>query len=62
MLDLIFQSRVVDLGDTLFCSNVRDGFMASMYAANSRDLVSTVAKNEKVINKTVQKLIEGLQG
>lgn len=28
MLDLIFSSRVIDLGDTLFCSNVRDGFVS----------------------------------
>ncbi len=62
MLDLIFASRVVDLGDTLFCSNVRDGFVASMYSSDSRDLVSTVKKNEKVINKTVSKMVEGLSG
>ena len=60
MLDLIFASRVVDLGDTLFCSNVRDGFVASMYSSGNRDLISNVAKNEKIINKTVQKLMEGL--
>ena len=62
MLDLIFQSRVLDLGDSLFCSSVRDGFAASMYSADNRDLISTVAKNEKVINKTVSKLVEGLKG
>ena len=61
MLDLIFASRVVDLGDTLFCSNVRDGFVSAMYSSDNRDLISTVAKNEKVINKTVSKLIEGLK-
>ena len=62
MLDLIFQSRVLDLGDSLFCSSVRDGFAASMYSSDNRDLISTVAKNEKVINKTVSKLVEGLKG
>ena len=62
MLDLIFASRVVDLGDTLFCSNVRDGFVSVMYSSESRDLISTVAKNEKVVNKTVSKLVEGLKG
>ena len=60
MLDLIFASRVVDLGDTLFCSNIRDGFVASMYAADNRDLASTVKKNEKIINKNVEKMVEGL--
>ncbi|MBE6725953.1 MAG: hypothetical protein E7576_12335 [Ruminococcaceae bacterium] len=62
MLDLIFASRVVDLGDTLFCSNVRDGFVATMYSSDNRDIASNVAKNEKIINKTVQKMIEGISG
>lgn len=61
MLDLIFASRVIDRGDTLFCSNVRDGFVSSMYASGKLDLISTVTKNEKIVNKTVSKMIEGLQ-
>ncbi|MBR4186223.1 MAG: hypothetical protein IKQ87_10670 [Clostridia bacterium] len=62
MLDLIFDSRVIDLGDTLFCSQVRDGFVASMFSSNNRDLASTVAKNVKVINKQIQKMIEAING
>ena len=61
MLDLIFANRVVDLGDSLFCVNVRDGFVFSMFSGNSRDLVSTVKKNEKIVNKTAQKMIDELR-
>lgn len=61
MLDLIFANRVVDLGDSLFCVNVRDGFIYSMFSGNNRDLVSTVKKNEKVVNKTAQKMIDELR-
>lgn len=56
MLDLIFENRVVDLGDTLFCGDIRDGFMASMFQKNSRDLASQVAKKEKLITKKIDKL------
>ena len=62
MLDLIFANRVVDLGDSLFCVNVRDGFVASMFGTNNRDLVSMVKKNEKMINKTAQKMMDELRG
>ena len=62
MLDLIFDSRVVDLGDSLFCSQIRDGFVAQLYAANKRDLASTLRANEKVINKSVENMIEGFAG
>lgn len=62
MLDLIFASRVIDLGDTLFCSQVRDGFVATMFSANNRDLASTVAKNVKVINKQISKMVEAING
>ena len=42
--------------------NVRDGFVASMFGANNRDLVSMVKKNEKVVNKTAQKMMDELRG
>lgn len=58
MLDLIFANRVIDLGDTLFCSLVRDNFMASMYANNQRDIISTYTKQQKVLAKNIQKVME----
>ncbi len=57
MLDLIFANRVIDLGDTLFCADVRDGFMASLYSSNSRDLVSTYQSKEKVMNKKIEQIM-----
>ena len=58
MLDLVFANRVIDLGDTLFCSDVRDGFMASLYSGNKRDLASTYATQQKVLNKKIQKVMD----
>lgn len=56
MLDLILENRVVDLGDTLLCGDVRDGFIFSMFKSNKRDIASEVQKKEKVLNKKFEKM------
>ena len=56
MLDLIFENRVVDLGDTVLCATIRDGFIAQMFKSNKRDIASQVAKKEKTINKLFDKM------
>jgi len=61
MLDLIFDHRVIDLGDTIFCPDVRDGFFSQMYSSNKRDLVSTVEKNESKIQSTIDNMIAANQ-
>ena len=55
MLDLIFKNRVVDLGDTVLCGTIRDGFIAQMFKSNKRDIASQVAKKEKTIQKLFDK-------
>lgn len=60
MLDLILANRVVDLGDTLFCASVRDGFLRSMYESNKRDLASVIEKNETKLQKEIDNMIAGL--
>ncbi len=42
MLDLIFQSRVIDIGDSTLCGQIRDNFIASMMTNNKRTLASAV--------------------
>lgn len=61
MLDLILSNRVVDLGDTLYCSNVRDGFFASMFASKDQNLVSTAKRQEKVLTRSIDKAIEAIK-
>ncbi|MBQ2709451.1 MAG: hypothetical protein IJF67_14370, partial [Clostridia bacterium] len=50
MLDLIFTSRVIDIGDSTLCGTIRDGFIYRMMRDNSRDLASQVASMEATIN------------
>ena len=56
MLDLIFENRVVDLGDTVLCATIRDGFINQMFTKNNRYIISQVAKKEKTINKQFEKM------
>jgi ABC-type glycerol-3-phosphate transport system substrate-binding protein len=60
MLDLIFATRRYDLGDTWWCNELRDGLFKNMFAEDDRDLASGIASKEKIINKTLSKVIEKL--
>jgi hypothetical protein len=56
MLDIIFNSRVVDMGDTTLCDKIRDSFMAQMFTANNRNLSSKVKTTEKIIESLIKKI------
>ena len=58
MLDLIFSSRVIDIGDSTLCDVIRDNFMFQMMKTDKRDLVSTVERNRKTIEKRLDTLIQ----
>lgn len=59
MLDFIFSTRVVDIGDTTLCDKIRDGYMAQMFEADNRNLASKVASTEKIITGFIEKLPVG---
>ena len=54
MLDLIFSSRRIDIGYSTLCDIIRDSFIYRMMKTDKRDLISTVAKNEKKINQRLE--------
>ena len=58
MLDLIFSSRVIDIGDSTLCDVIRDDFMFKLMKNGNRDLISTVEKQTKKINKRLEALIQ----
>ncbi len=58
MLDLIFNARVIDIGDSTLCDVIRDNFIFQMMKSNKRDLASTVAKQEKAIAKRLEVLTQ----
>ena len=59
MLDLIIENRVVDIGDTILCGQIRDGFIAGMFSTNKRDLASRAEKRQKAIQKEFDKMPVG---
>jgi len=61
MLDLIMEYRVVDLGDTIWVGEIRDGWLAAMYQNNNRNIASTAKKYTKLMTKTIEKVVTSLE-
>ena len=57
MLTIIFDNRVYDLGDTFWCNQIRDGFLAGLFSKNNRDLASALASREKSVNADIAKTV-----
>ena len=60
MLDLIFENRIYDLGNTLWCNFFRDGMFLTMFEKNDRNLASQLEKVEPVINAEIDKVVKAL--
>lgn len=58
MLDIIFASRVIDIGDSTMCGDLRDGILCSSFESASTDIASVAQKIGKSIDKKLAKLIE----
>lgn len=61
MLDLIFDSRIYDLGDTYWCMILRDGIFLNMYSKNDRNLASQLEKVEPKINGEIDKVVNAIE-
>jgi hypothetical protein len=59
MLDLILDTLVIDIGDTTLCDRIRDGFMASMFENNNRNLMSRIESTERIIQRFVDSIPVG---
>ena len=51
MLDIAFDNRVFDYGDTILCEEFRDGVMRQAFAKDNRDIVSTLTKVQNKVEK-----------
>ena len=56
MLDIIFNSRVVDIGDTTMCSTIRDGVFEKMMLNDDRDIASKVPVIQTKLDEFVEKI------
>lgn len=60
MIDIIFNSQTYDLGVTTW-GEVRTNFSSLIFQKLNSDVVSTVAKYEKSVAKSIQKTIAALE-
>ena len=58
MLDIIFDARVVDIGDTTLCGEIRDGTFSVMFSNENNNLSSKIPNMQTVVDKFVSKLPE----
>ena len=61
MLDIICSNRVIDLGDSIWCSKLRDNIFVDMFAKNDRNLASRLEKVETVMNKEINKVLTAME-
>jgi len=61
MLDLIFNNRIYDLGDTYWSSILRDGMFLNMFKKNDRDLASQLEAVEPKINAEIDKVVSAFE-
>ena len=58
MLDIIFDSRVVDIGDTTLCGAIRDGIFFGMFNSEDNNLASKIPNMQTVVDEFVSKIPE----
>ncbi|MCL2814860.1 MAG: hypothetical protein FWD23_09695 [Oscillospiraceae bacterium] len=58
MLDLIFGSLVVDLGDTVWADKIRDGVFTVMFRANNPNIASKLESMANAVQKDIDKILE----
>lgn len=54
MLDIIFNSRVYDLGDTIWCDTLRDGVFETMFMKGDRSLASKLESVKGVLESKIE--------
>jgi hypothetical protein len=58
MLDLIFDNRVIDFGDTIWSIQIRDGVFQGMFMNNDRNIVSAADRMEAIVETQSQRLFD----
>jgi hypothetical protein len=61
IIDILFENRVFDLGDTAWCDKVRDPIFAEMFKKNNRDLVSRLDSLDRTIGTLITKTVDGFE-
>ncbi len=61
MLDLMFGSRLIDFGDCIWHSTIRDGLFSGMFASNNRETASKIASIEHKVNDLLEETMDAYE-
>lgn len=61
MFDIIFANRVFDLSDTIWCDEIRDNFIRTMFVNNNRNMTSVMKKSTNSIKKSIDSIVKGFE-
>ena len=61
MLDLIFENRVFDYGDTILCTELRDGVLRTAFAEDNRNAASLLTSVESTVNNKLKTLNDSFE-
>lgn len=61
MLDIIKNTRTLDLGDTIWSDQIRDGYLVGLISSNKTDVVSASTSRVKSVTKTIEKATEAFK-
>lgn len=59
MLDTIFANRIFDLSDTVWCEQIRDGFILNLFKANNRNITSLMKRSANTVQKAIDSVVKG---
>ena len=62
MLDIIFANRIYDLGDTYWCTLLRDGMFLNMFSKDDRNLASNLAKVQPQVDSAISQVVSAISG
>lgn len=51
MIDILFSNRIADMGDTIFCADIRDGLIAAMYLTDDHNIASKAESKKRLMEK-----------
>lgn len=61
ILDMMMENRIYDLGDTIYCTQLRDGFVVVNFMNKKAITASVIQRNEKTVTKAIEKIVTNLQ-
>ncbi len=60
ILDMMMENRIYDLGDTIYCTQLRDGFVVTTFNNKKAVTASVIERHQKTVTKAIDKIVSNL--